>query len=53
MKRKQSSLNLKNSEGFIKDIALEFLPKGGESRRAWLEEKRGKCNVAMEEDRDQ
>lgn len=53
MKREQSSLNLKNSEGFIKDIALEFLPKGGESRTAWLEEKRGKCNVAVEEDRGQ
>lgn len=36
------------SEGFMKEVALEFLPEGGGSRTAWPEV-RGKSVVAMEE----
>lgn len=36
-------MNLKNSKGFMKEMALEFLPAGGESRTTWLKAKRGKC----------
>ena len=43
VKRKWSSMNLKSNEAFMKEMALEFLPEGGESRTTWLKAKRGKC----------
>ena len=52
VKREWSSVNLKNNEGFMKEMALElyegdkaleFLPEGGKSRTTWLKAKRGKC----------